>query len=420
MEDFISNLPNEILFYIISSLPFESAKQTIFLSERWRLLWKTALVQHGTEENFVTTICNFLANFNEQDPLKNTRKFQFHFINGNISLAIVAPNNELHLDFSTGKKEFDRQFKLQLDFNNNLAGRPSLSTIRSLNLISVNHLTNKAVSLILSKFQSLETLKIRNCNCLQSLSIGSDTKLLSFTIFDCPQLEFLTVRCFKLKTFRFRGLLPSIWLDYHYNLVDAFLDFRQGPMRSSFTNQDLDSVLLTIKNVKVLTVCKWTFKTFICPWLSTFLAEFQFYGLKELWWIDNLNQEYDSQALMSFLKLCPSLERLFVTIDPKSYCVEKITSCSTEVAGRNTKLKHLKLVKLDGFVNQEDEILLAQHLGEIVTTEPLILASAVGISLRKLINDPFYQQKQKRKSNYIFVEVKDMNQLCLKHVHMVL
>ncbi|KDP29871.1 hypothetical protein JCGZ_18446 [Jatropha curcas] len=123
---------------------------------------------------------------------------------------------------------------------------------------------------------------------------------------------------------------------------------------------------------------------------------------------------------MSFLKLCPSLERLFVTIDPKSYCVEKITSCSTEVAGRNTKLKHLKLVKLDGFVNQEDEILLAQHLGEIVTTEPLILASAVGISLRKLINDPFYQQKQKRKSNYIFVEVKDMNQLCLKHVHMVL
>ncbi|KAF2318670.1 hypothetical protein GH714_009778 [Hevea brasiliensis] len=362
MGDWISSLPDEILFLIISKLAFESAIQTIFLSKRWRLLWETALVQHGTEEDAAQAICDFLANFNEQDPSKNTRKFQFHFINGSVVLAIIAPNNKLHLDFSSGKQEIHRQFKLQLEFNNpqNFAcscsqPSPSLSafSVKSLHLISVNHLTNDAVSSMLKNFLFLETLKITGCNFLQSLSIGSDTKLLNLIIFDCLQLEFLHIRSFKLRMFRFRGLLPSFWLEYHYNLADAFLDFRQGPKSNSFSSCDFDSVLLAIKNVKVLTLCKWTFQALICPSLSTFLAEFQFYNLEELWWIDNSEQEYDSDPLISFLKLCPSLERLFVTIDPKSYCVERAETCSIQ-AGRNTKLQRLKLVKLDGFTKEAD------------------------------------------------------------------
>ncbi|KAF2318666.1 hypothetical protein GH714_009752 [Hevea brasiliensis] len=289
-------------------------------------LWETALVQHGTKEDAAQAICDFLANFNEQDPSKNTRKFQFHFINGSVVLAIIAPNNKLHLDFSSGKQEIHRQFKLQLEFNNpqNFAcscsqPSPSLSafSVKSLHLISVNHLTNDAVSSMLK-------------------------------------------------------------------------NFIQGPKSNSFSSCDFDSVLLAIKNVKVLTLCKWTFQALICPSLSTFLAEFQFYNLEELWWIDNSEQEYDSDPLISFLKLCPSLERLFVTIDPKSYCVERAATCSIQA-------------------------------GEVVTCEPLILASADGICLRKLIDDPLYQPKQQsheRKCSYKSVEVKDMNMLCPKHVHM--
>lgn len=269
MGDWISSLPDGILFHIISSLPFESAIQTIFLSKRWKLLWETALVQHGTEKDVAEAICDFLANFNEQDPSKNTRKFQFHFINGCVLLAIIAPNSKLHLDFSSGNHEFDRQFKLKLEFNNsqNLSlsqPSPSLAcfSVKILHLISVNHLTNDAVSSILQNFFSLETLKITGCNCLQSLSIGSDTKLLNLIIFECLQLEFLHIRSFKLRTFRFQGLLPSFWLEYHHNLVDAFLDFRQGPKCNSFSSCNFDLVLLTIKNVKVLTLCKWTFQVF--------------------------------------------------------------------------------------------------------------------------------------------------------------
>ncbi|KAL9365406.1 hypothetical protein Peur_043279 [Populus x canadensis] len=434
MDDLISSLPDEILFRIFSSLPFESAAQTIFLSNRWRLLWETALVQHGTEEDVANAMSGFLANFNEKDPSKNTRKFRFHFCNGSVLLVIIARNGSLRLHFSTGKQEFPQQFGLQLEFNHqNLASQPSPSSfyVKSLHLMSVTYLTNEVVSSIMTNFQILETLKITCCNCLQSLSIGSDTKLLSLTIFDCPQLKSLHIRSYKLRTFRYRGPLPWFRPEYHFNLADALLDSRQGPGYSSFSGRDFDSVLLTIKNVKVLTLCKWTFEALICPSLSTLLADFQFYNLKELWWIDNSIGRYDSEALISFLKLCPSLQQLFVTIDPKSYFMKSSSKYSIR-AGRNTQLHHLKLVKLDGFENQADEVLLAERIGKVVTTEPLILTSSDLICLRKFVEVSSNQSKQNStdkleevapqscegKCSYKFVEVQDTKELHPKHVHM--
>ncbi|KAJ6670274.1 F-BOX PLANT-LIKE PROTEIN [Salix koriyanagi] len=153
--------------------------------------------------------------------------------------------------------------------------------LKSLHLMSVTYLTNEAVSSMITAFELLETLKITCCNCLQSLSIGSDTKLLSVIILDCPQLKSLHIRSFKLRTFRYRGPLPWFRPEYHFNLADALLDSREGPGHSSFTGRDFDPVLLTIKNVKVLTLCKWTFEELICPSLSTLLGDFQFYNLKE-------------------------------------------------------------------------------------------------------------------------------------------
>ncbi|KAG6765315.1 hypothetical protein POTOM_029346 [Populus tomentosa] len=381
MDDLISGLPDEILFRIFSSLPFESAAQTIFLSNRWRLLWETALVQHGTEEDVANAMSGFLANFDEKDPSKNIRKLRFHFCNGSALLVIIARNGSLRLHFSTGKQEFPREFGLQLEFNHqNLASQPCPSSfyVKSVHLMSVTYLTNEVVSSMMTNFQILETLKITCCNCLQSLSIGSDTKLLSLTIFDCPQLKSLHIRSYKLRTFRYRGPLPWFRPEYHFNLADALLDSRQGPGYSSFSGRDFDSVLLTIKNVKVLTLCKWTFE-----------------------------------------------------IDPKSYFMKSSSKYSIR-AGRNTQLHHLKLVKLDGFENQADEVLLAERIGKVVTTEPLILTSSDLICLRKFVEVSSNQSKQnstdkleevapqsrERKCSYKFVEVQDTKELHPKHVHM--
>ncbi|KAH1057563.1 hypothetical protein J1N35_035628 [Gossypium stocksii] len=41
--------------------------------------------------------------------------------------------------------------------------------------------------------------------------------------------------------------------------------------------------------------------------------------LKELWWIDCLMEREPINALLCLLKFCPSLERLYVTLDPKCY-----------------------------------------------------------------------------------------------------
>lgn len=204
--DIISSLPSEILFHIISLLPFESAIQTIFLSTRWRLLWNMALVQkHGTKEDVASAVSQFLTNFNEHDPRKNTRRFMFHFGKDSVLTAIIAPNNKLHLHFSAIKQEFPRRFGLVLELNpQNPIHQPNPPAffVKTLNLSSVNYLSNDIVSSIISSFRFLENLKISGCNGLRTLYIDSNTKLLELTIFDCLHLKSVCIKSPKLRTLR--------------------------------------------------------------------------------------------------------------------------------------------------------------------------------------------------------------------------
>lgn len=264
--DMISSLPEEILFYIISLLPFESAIQTIFLSKRWRLLWSKALVQHGTKEEVSAAVSRFLTNFNEHNPTRNIRKFQFHFGKDSVLSTIIAPNNKLYVVFSAEKQEIPRQFGLELELTpQNLIHKPNIRFffIKTLNLSSINYLSKEIVSSIVSCFQFLENLKISRCDGLRSLYIDSSAKLQELTIFDCLQLRSILIKSSKLRTLRYRGLLPWFWPENHYNLEDAMLDFSQGPGYCGFQSCDFDPVLLTIKNAEILTLCKWNFE--VCP-----------------------------------------------------------------------------------------------------------------------------------------------------------
>ncbi|RVX13587.1 F-box protein [Vitis vinifera] len=94
---------------------------------------------------------------------------------------------------------------------------------------------------------------------------------------------------------------------------------------------DLDSVSSSITHVRILTLSGWSpFDAAIGPTLSTRPSTFLFHELKELWWIDNSLDKYDIDAQLSFLKLCPSLEKLFITIDPRSYGTPSRSECQVK------------------------------------------------------------------------------------------
>jgi hypothetical protein len=123
---------------------------------------------------------------------------------------------------------------------------------------------------------------------------------------------------------------------------------------------------------------------------------------------------------------------VLIQIDPKSYCMPSTATYSKKVT-RHSELGHLKVVKLEGFTNKEDEISLAENFTKLGAVEPLIIATTDGICLRSLVKAPLYQPKQQCRSNlervapwshdrkytYKFVEViGDINEVCPKHAHM--
>ncbi|KAL6126590.1 hypothetical protein ACLB2K_074637 [Fragaria x ananassa] len=363
-DDLFGRLPNEIICHIISFLPSESALETSLISSRWRGLWNTSLVQRVAIDEVPDAVSEFISHFDKLNPLRHPRRLKLYFGEGSddLLLASTAANNKLHLDFSTGKKEeyplrhFDLQLQLKYDQNvqNLLVAHhqpcPSTFYVKTLFLKSVNNVINEAVSSMFSSLQFLEHLKIIECDGLQSLHIETSPKLLSLTILDCQLLNSLHLGTSKLQSFHYRGFLPRIWPEHHFNLADAMLDFRLGPSYTGFSSSDFDPLLLTIKNAQVLTVCRWTFQTLIWPTISPLQAKFMFYKVKELWWIDNEEECYNSDALISFLKLCPVLERLFVTNDPESYCITSRAPTS-KIVKSHTKFGRLEVIKMVEHVN---------------------------------------------------------------------
>lgn len=119
-------------------------------------------------------------------------------------------------------------------------------------------------------------------------------------------------------------------------------------------------------------------------------------------------------------------------IDPESYCATSAATCSIKV-GMHTQLRYLKVVKLEGFTKPEEEITLAERLQEIVTVDPLILATSDGNRWRSLEKDAENKSKQQRMGNLetlasqssetkcsykLVQEVKHKKELRLKHTHM--
>ncbi|XP_017984502.1 PREDICTED: F-box protein At2g39490 [Theobroma cacao] len=477
-KDFISCFPDEILCHIITFLPFESAVQTTFLSTRWKDLWKKARVLHGTIEDAVVTILSLLNDLADLHPPRNKWGFQFNFGHGRALFAAIAPNNTLHLDFSAREHKLSKSFDWLLPLNlpkrdkwpfpykyekilelNTPLPTDQQFKIKALYLISVCRLSSKALTSMVSYLPFLESLTIAKCNGVQSLDIENAARLQKLTVMDCPQLEYLCFGGSCLKSFQYRGRLVCFrfnvfcncnsyrsWLScvHHRGLYleDAMLDFRQGPLThwtwdfkkpSSYTHyyglykgscncgcttlfQCFKSILESTDGVESLTLCRWLFEKSFCKKLpsSSIDFEFCFNELKELWWIDCSMERGNINALLCFLKHCPNLEKLYVTIDPKCYDLPSTEKFSAIFAGSD-KLNNLKFVKLKGCADETKEMFLARRLIPLFLRTPLIISKQDGRCLRYLLKVP--KLEKKGKYPYKFKMVEKPPEIYPDHVH---
>ncbi|TYI83892.1 hypothetical protein E1A91_D05G325400v1 [Gossypium mustelinum] len=399
-NDFISNLPDNILHHITSYLPFESAVRTSFLSTHWKHLWKEALldsVHDVTMEAAIKAIQSFLDGFDTHCRPRNKWGFIFEFSNGrNIVAASISRNGTLGLDFSAGKQEFPMPFDLDLKPLQTQLPYSNTMKVKSLYLVSVSHLSNVAVSSLVPNLPFLESLTIAKCKGLQSLQIKEAKVLHKLVILDCPQLQSLS-----LKPPGYR---------YSCNL------YKRTLCRCTTKKKCFKSILISIRSVKSLTICGWFFETSMCCLLSSsrdplfFLSE-----LKELWWIDCSMDRESINVLLWFLKLCPHLERFYVTIDPKCYNMPSTGKFSTLFIVPD-KLCDLKAIKLEGFADEEKEIFMARRLIPLFgDNNPVIISKSGGKCLKHLMK--VAKLEKKGKYHYKFKVVDNVSENFPKHIH---
>ncbi|XP_012448170.1 F-box protein At2g39490 isoform X3 [Gossypium raimondii] len=479
-NDFISHLPDDILHHIISLLPFKSAVRTSFLSTHWKHLWKEALLDsvHDviTIEAAITAITSFVDDFDTRHRPRNKWGLIFELGHGRGSLvASISSNSSLKLDFSAGKQEFPMPFDLFLKLNlappNRLSRRymfdwlleenhpsqreqPPSNTMRvkSLHLISVSHLSNMAVSSLVPKLPFLRSLTIAKCNGLQSLQIKEAKGLRKLVVLDCPHLQSLSFEGSSLKSFRYRGNLVSFRFRGKCNcfplirfcecgllLDDAMIDIRQGALTQWTWDFEIEtpfsrglrkgnhcdcankykcfnSILRSIKDVQSLTMCRWFYETTMCRKLpfSSRCPEY-YLSVLELWWIDCSMERESINALLCFLKLCPNLKRLNITLDPKCYNLPSTGKFSTSVIVPD-KLDDLKVVKIEGFANEEKENFMARRLIPLFGEKnPVIISKPNGKCLKHLVK--MAKLEKKGKYPYKFEMVENVDENFPDHVH---
>ncbi|KAK0592953.1 hypothetical protein LWI29_028198 [Acer saccharum] len=313
-DDLISRLSDDILIYIISLLPVECAVRTSFLSRRWSNLWNEPLELKGTAEDIRILVLELVELYNRHPLLPCHRQVRFRFGKSNLLVATIEDNQKLHLKFSDGSSTLRNSLFLT---------RPSSSihdlAVKTLHLTSVSDLTVEKVTSLVSYFKNLESLQLTECN-FKSHGIGAGFPILtSLTILDC--LELTDVHSFSrnLKRFFFRGNFVRFrFYTSKTSLEIATIDLRKGPGCVDVTYCCLRTNLLAFRNVKILTICGWLFnmpiKELIWCDRPSLQDGFVYKNLKELRWIESSMESYRIDTMLSFLHICPSLEKLFITV----------------------------------------------------------------------------------------------------------
>ncbi|OMO96974.1 hypothetical protein COLO4_14939 [Corchorus olitorius] len=146
------------------------------------------------------------------------------------------------------------------------------------------------------------------------------------------------------------------------------LDFRQGPGHNC-NNISHDLIFLIKSDIQSVTLCRWFYEELIYGKLP--YCGHQFIWLKEIWWIDGSLERENVNLLFSFVKQCCFLEELYVTIDPKCYnMTRRIRYSSRLITTGHKQLINFRLLKLEGFPNEMEEIVFARRFTPLFLERP--------------------------------------------------
>ncbi|KAL9421967.1 hypothetical protein AB3S75_034272 [Citrus x aurantiifolia] len=383
-EDFISELPDDILFRIISSLPCETLVQTRTLSKRWRELWKRASDFFGTIDGIPIVITSLLDPFYRQSAAHNHREVQLHFGHSSGLLATIEDNGTLHLNFSDGGQETLAHFDWRLNVNCRYIIPKAFSfgfqSVKALHLTCVNHLTKEKVS-FLTSYLLLESLHITDCKGLGSLFIHCGSSLKTLKIVNCLKLRDVDLFTDKLENLCFQGKIPWLWLHGMPFLENVMFE---SPPCSDSCRPSLLQSLVRVVNVKILTVSGWLFAEALRIRPEFIMKQsILLKNLKELRWIESSMDNLKIDTLILFLSICPSLEKLFINMDATNYDtpVETIPAIYRDALTnkvKNTCLNNLRVIKFENFTNEHDEFKLTERLQKVASVGAIFLTTPNG------------------------------------------
>ncbi|GKC49762.1 hypothetical protein Tco_1072507 [Tanacetum coccineum] len=417
-DNHISKLPDEVLAKILSVYPLDSGSKSVALLTG---LWNRPCViikpeGKTSKYDFEYVVVKFLVNFDRSNPLRMPRKLEYHFNQGLILKARIGLNNNLTLDFSEGNQDFSKKYWWNVGVNSK-GGLLFNFCFKTLKLTSVNSLNCAFVASLIRKFQNVKSLIIEKSNGLV-LGVDSLTKLVNLTIQDCD-LDSLFVDALELKSLRYSGLLSRFRFYKVMALEDVMLDFKLGSSSYGVKERFDYAGIRSIKDVRVLTLHGWMYKGIFEPWLRL-TKHFTLSKLEDLWWIDSCMNDNNISSLFYFLKLCTSLKRLFITIDPRRASSpkpsERYHKCSE--FDQKGKLNKLEIVRVDGFSSEEDIISFKEHLMKFFKAEPYVIEVRPGMQSRRLISMAVESNNPSKFSYKFLDEVEDNISLCLKHPHM--
>ena len=260
MEDWISQLPDEVLISILSLFTVKEACRTSILSHRWKHLWlfhtrildfddpdtmrdlsSKREIANWDRDKFVTGV-NHILNLH---PALTIDQFRVCFdlnkrskrdIGRWVDFAFSKGVQRFELDFTPAYYcQITRRYTFPHERFTCVKNSICINSLTSLTLKYV-HVTGELLEHFLSNCPLLERVHVDSSESIVNLKIcGSSLKLKYLHIINCFQVKSIKIFAPNLESFGYVGNIIELQIDYTPRLLDVYIGgLRHHPVNYAF------------------------------------------------------------------------------------------------------------------------------------------------------------------------------------------